>query len=167
MITILNSTHRKEEFRCGKASLDAYLHKHARQDLERRMSVCYVLTDNSNNDRIIGYYTISPGSIKRDLIPDAIKKKLGKYDDLPIMILGRLAVDISYHGQGYGQILLIDALKNCYEHSKGIGAWAVVVDPLDEDAKKFYLKFDFTLLDSGKMFLPMQKIEKLLEKHGI
>ena len=60
--------------------------------------------------------------------------------------------------------LLVDALKRSYEISKSIGSFAVIVDPLDENAVQFYKKYGFILLpDSGKMFLPMQTIKAAFE----
>ena len=59
-------------------------------------------------------------------------------------------------------MLLIDALSRCYEISKSVGSFAVVVDPLDEEAERFYTKYGFILLpDSHKMFLPMKTVGKL------
>ncbi|WP_341841204.1 GNAT family N-acetyltransferase [Chitinophaga caseinilytica] len=86
------------------------------------------------------------------------------YSDLPVTLLGRLAVDKTCQGQRIGELLLIDALFRSYENSKIIGSIAVVVDPLDEDAVGFYKKYGFvTLPDSGKMFMPMKMIEQLVE----
>ena len=76
---------------------------------------------------------------------------------------GRLAVDKRFQGKGIGRILLIDALKRSYEISESIGSFAVVVDPIDDDAIKFYEKFGFIKLpDSGKMFIAMQTLKELI-----
>jgi len=59
---------------------------------------------------------------------------------------------------------LIDSLKRCHDTSKSVGTFAVVVDPLDKEAEKFYKKYGFiSLPDSGKMFLPIKTIEELFE----
>lgn len=64
-----------------------------------------------------------------------------------------------------GKQILVDALKRSYELSKTIGSFAVVVDPLDQDAEDFYQKYGFIKLpDSGKMFLPMKTIRQLFDK---
>ena len=157
----LSSSHKKERFSCGKILLDNYLHKQAKQDVKRMLSACFVLPDEEKN--IKGYYTLSSSSIERNLLPDEIVKKLPpSYLDLPIILLGRLAVSQNYQGQGIGEILLIDALKRSYGVSKEIGSMAVVVDPLDKDAVRFYAKYEFIELpDSAKMFLAMPTIAKL------
>ena len=161
---ILNSNHRKQEFSCGKEMLDNYLKKQANQDIKRKLSACFVLNDEETN-LLKGYYTLANNSISQNLIPTGFRKKLPKsYISIPTTLLGRLAIDNRFQGKGIGMLLLIDALKRSYEISKSIGSFAVIVDPLDKDAEKFYNKYGFiNLPDSGKMFLPMNTIKTLFE----
>lgn len=156
----LNSTHKKNEFSCGQESLDNYLRYQANQDIKRKLSACFVL---SEKDEIKGYYTLSNGSIPLNHLPDHFRKKLPpSYLAIPVTLLGRLAIDIRFKGIGLGSFILMDALKRSYAVSEEIGSYAVVVDPLNEEAKKFYLKFGFNLLpDSRKLFLPMNIIKQL------
>lgn len=160
----LNSTHRKKEFSCGKDMLDEYLHRQANQDIKRKLSACFVLNDKETN-LLKGYYTLSNSSIAQELIPIEFQKKLpNSYKSIPTTLLGRLAIDYRFQKQGIGKLLLIDALKRSYEISKSIGSFAVVVDPMDEDAEKFYDRYGFIKLpDSGKMFLPMNTLKGLFE----
>jgi GNAT superfamily N-acetyltransferase len=117
----LNSKHKKEMFACGKASLDDYIHTQASQDVKRKLSVCFVLPDIQSNG-IKGYYTLSNNSIPGDHLPDPIQKKLpASYKTIPATLLGRLAVDQTYRGQGIGKLLLADALKRSYDLSKILG----------------------------------------------
>lgn len=166
MITteILSQNHRKikNDFACGKILLDTYLKTQAAQDIKRKLSVCFVSVENKTG-LIKGYYTLSSNSIPLGIVPDNYKKNLpDSYSSIPATLLGRLAVDIRFKGLGIGKMLLIDALSRSYEISKSVGSFAVVVDPLDEDAEKFYFKYGFILLpDSSKMFLPMKTIGKL------
>ena len=158
----LHPSHKKKDFNCGKALLDSYLHTQAKQDVKRKLAVCFILADEENN--VKGYYTLSAAAVQRDLLPDGIKTKMPpSYHDLPATLLGRLAIDSSYQGQGLGEHLLLDALKRCYDTSSGsIGSMAVIVDPIDANAQRFYQNYGFILLpDSGKMFLPMETISKL------
>ena len=156
----LEASHNRESFSCGKLMLDNYLQKQARQDMKRRLAVCFVLPDE---DEIKAYYTLSTNSVERRLLPRPIVKKLPpSYVDLPATLLGRLAVNKGYQGQGLGEAILVDALKRAYFASMLVGSMAVIVDPLDEAAVKFYAKYEFILLpDSGKMFLPMATIAEL------
>ena len=160
----LNSKHRKKEFSCGKDMLDNYLQKQANQDIKRKLSACFVLNDQEI-DLIKGYYTLAQNSLSQSLIPTQFQKKLpNSYKSIPTTLLGRLAIDNRFQGKGVGKLLLIDALRRSYEISKSIGSFAVVVDPIDEDAEQFYAKYGFIKLpDSGKMFLPMNTIKTLFE----
>ena len=141
--------------------LDNYLHTQASQDVKRKLCLVFALFEDTT---IKGYYTLSNASIPAEMIPEDIKKKMpGSYKTLPVTLLGRLAIDEKFKGQGLGGILLLDALKRSYEvASQSLGSIAVVVDPLDSEALKFYEKFGFILLPhSGKMFLPMADIARL------
>jgi GNAT superfamily N-acetyltransferase len=160
-IDLLNPLLNKKDFNCGKEMLDNYLHTQATQDIKRKLCVVFVLFEGTT---IKGYYTLSNASIPAELIPEAIKKKMpGSYKALPVTLLGRLAVDTKFKGQGLGGVLLLDALKRSFAVAgESMGSIGVVVDPLDEDAAAFYQKFGFILLpDSGKMFLPMADIAQL------
>ena len=158
----LNSNHRKKEFSCGNDMLDNYLHKQANQDIKRKLSACFVLNDRET-DLLKGYYTLSNSSIAQEIIPNEFRKKLpNSYKSIPTTLLGRLAIDDRFQKQGIGKLLLVDALKRSYQTSKKIGSFAVIVDPIDKDAERFYGKYGFIKLpDSGKMFLPMSTIRGL------
>ena len=160
----LNSTHKKTDFSCGKEILDTYIQKQASQDVKRKLSACFVINETETN-LIKGYYTLSNNSVPSESIPDQIRKKLPRaYESIPTTLLGRLAIDDRFQGQGIGKLILIDALKRSYEISKTIGSFAVVVDPIDQYAENFYNKYGFIKLpDSGKMFLPMKTISQLFE----
>ena len=160
----LDTKHSRNNFCCGKDLLDNYFWTQAKQDVKRKLSACFVLVDNETG-KISGYYTLSSNSISNDLIPESFKKKLPKsYLSIPTVLLSRLAIDKVFQGQGIGKLLLIDSLKRCYDTSKSVGTFAVIVDPLDKEAERFYEKYGFiNLSDSGKMFLPMKTIEELFE----
>ena len=158
----LSSRHIKENFDCGKDLLNGYIHKQASQDVRRRISACFILTEEDN--LVKGYYTLSSSSIKRDQLPPEVVKRLpGSYIDLPVTLLGRLALDKAHIGQGLGELLLVDALKRAYLASvQSVASMAVVVDPIDQSAIDFYSKYDFIMLpDSHKMFLTMDTVAKL------
>lgn len=158
----LHTSHRKEHFQSGNELLDAYFHYQAKQDVKRKLAACFVLV---NEDHVVkGFYTLSNAGIPREVVPDEIKNKLPKtYTSLPTTLLGRLAVDRKYSGQGLGELLLLDALKRSYDTSvNSVASMAVIVDPIDENAVRFYKKYGFIKLpDSGKLFLPMKTIEAL------
>lgn len=162
-IQLLEKRHDRSAFDCGYSLLNDYLKKQARQDVSRDLSACFVLTDD--DDIVKGYYTLSANTIRREDFPAELIKKLPPvYIDLPTTLLGRLAVDNSLKGQGFGEILLMDALNRSWTTTGSVGALAVVVDPIDEKAQQFYNKYGFILLPgSGKMFIPMKTIKGLFE----
>lgn len=158
----LNTSHKKNNFKCGKDLLDNYLHKQAKQDVRRKLTVCFILATKDNI--VQGYYTLSNAAIPSSELPEDLRKKYPKsYTNLPATLFGRLAVDQSFQGQRISELLLFDALKRSFEVSvTEIGSIAVIVDPLDEEAVRFYGRYGFiTLPGSGKMFLPMATIAAL------
>ena len=158
----LSSNHIKKDFDCGIDLLTKYLKTQANQDIKRKLTACFVLAEAENI--VKGYYTLSNASIRKELVPVNIVKKLPPtYFDLPNTLLGRLAVDVLYKGNGNGELLLIDALKRSFDISKKhVGSMAVIVDPIDENAFNFYKKYGFNpLVDSGKMFIAMDTIKLL------
>ena len=158
---LLNATFHKANFCCGNATLDNYLHTKAKQDIKNNLAHTFVVPDGKD---IIGYYSLSSASISRDIVPPEVLKKLGKYSNLPVTLLGRLTVDKKYQGQSFGKILLIDALARSYLAASGsIASFAVVVDPIDEQATAFYKKYDFIELDNGRMFLSMKSIKPVVQ----
>lgn len=161
LIQVLEKKYDKSGFDCGYILLDDYIKKQAKQDVNRDLSACFVLVDDKNI--IKGYYTLSANSVKRDDFPEPLQRKLPpSYNDIPTILLGRLAIDNTVKGNGFGEILLMDALTRSLKISESLGTIAVIVDPIDEKAQGFYAKYGFILLPtSGKMFLPMKTIKDL------
>ncbi len=162
MIELLEKKHNRKEFDCGKELLNNYVRNQAGQDVKRKLSACFVLSDK-DSDIVKGYYTLSTNSIPLSSFSVQIQKRLPKsYTSIPTILLGRLAIDKGFQGQGIGKILLIDALKRSYQISKEIGSFGVIVDPIDNEAERFYEKYDFIkLFDSGKMFIATQTLKEL------
>ena len=160
-IQLLEKKHNKTDFDCGYDLLDNYIKKQATQDVNRDLSACFVLIDKVNN--VLGYYTLSANSIKREDFPERLRKKLPpSYNELPTLLVGRLAIDKSIKGNGFGEILLVDALRRCLKISESMGTISVIVDPIDDKAQAFYSRYGFILLpSSGKMFLPIKTIKEL------
>ncbi len=162
MVELLHRGHNKDGFDCSKELLNNYLRNQAGQDVKRKLSACYVLAHGETKS-LIGYYTLSNYGIPISSFSTQIRKRLpGTYTTIPTTLLGRLAIDKSRHGEGLGKILLIDALKRSWENSQIVASYAVVVDPLDEEAKAFYLHYGFTELpDSEQMFIPIRTLDEL------
>lgn len=160
--------HDRESFTCTKNSLSLFLKTQASKHAQDKVSKTYVLpgveTQENGMSTICAFFTVSPSSIERKTLPEKISKKLPRYP-IPVILIGQLAVNSSYAGNGLGKITLIKALKFALSISDEIGGIAVIVDCLDEDAESFYLKFGFEELEktNGKMrmFLPMKIIAQI------
>ena len=159
-IRALDASHQKNTFLCSIEALDDYIHHCTTQDKKRHLSITYVLNDEDEN-KVVGYYSLSSTSIELTTLPDSIVNKLPCYQFLPATLLGRLAVDIHYQHQGLGEILLFDALKRAAETSEIVASLAVIVEAINEKTCSFYQKYGFLPLAFNKLFLPMKLINKL------
>ena len=154
--------HTRTAFRCGQEALDRYLKEQATQDARKGVATPYVLVKPPASD-ILGYYTLSSGSIKLGDLPEAVAKELPRYPLVPVTLLGRLALHEDQHRKGLGEHLLMDALYRCVEVARQIASYAVIVDAIDADAKTFYEHYDFTPFPEQPMrlFLPMKTVTRL------
>lgn len=161
LATKLSSSHNRKNFSCGIASLDHYIKTQVTQDIKRKLAACFVVADENHD--VKGYYTLSSASIPMEDAPGSIKSKMPRgYTDLPVTLLGRLAVDHKSKEQRLGELLLMDALKRSYDLSGTISSHAIVVDPIDQQAVTFYKKYGFIPLESEKMFITMKTIGALI-----
>lgn len=127
-------------FDCGVELLNDYLKKYALQNQKKDAARTYVLTTEEN--QVIGYYTLVFGSLSTEETTPEIAAGLGKYP-IPVILLARLAIDESEKGKGLGKILLRDALLRAVRASEIAGLQAFLVHAKDEPAKAFYEKFGF------------------------
>ena len=160
-VEVLAKHHDRAAFACGSQPLDRYLQQQARQDADERVAAPFVLVISPAN-RVLGYYTLSASLIGVAELPQDMIKRLPRYPQLPVTLLGRLAVDRGLQGQGAGQFLLMDALCRCLDAADEIAAMAVVVDAKDEAASAFYRHFGFIELQQPRRwFLPMKTVASL------
>jgi GNAT superfamily N-acetyltransferase len=159
VIEPLNTTHDRPNFQCGADALDRYLKKHARQDIKRRISRVFIATTPDNPKKVIGYYTLSSLSIELNHLPEKLSRKLPKHQ-VPAALIGRLAVRQTAQGKGVGKMLLADAIKRTLAVSNEIAIYALVVDAISSDARRFYEQFGFNRLSNeiNRLFLTLQSI---------
>jgi len=155
------SEHDRAAFSCGVEALNTYLQKQASQDVKKHVAVVFVMTTDGKN--IAGYYTLSQYSVRLDDVSPEVAKKLPRYPNVPVTLLGRLAVSEAWKGQKLGTLLLMDALYRCLKGSKELASAGVIVDAKDEAAAGFYKKFGFMELPKveKRLFLPIGTIEKM------
>lgn len=164
-IEALQKDHDRQSFSCGRPVLDRYLQQQARQDGEKRVAAAFVLVQPPAS-KVLSYYTLSASTLNANEVPQELARKLPRYPQLPVTLLGRLAVDLQFKGQGMGQFLLMDALNRSLQAAVTIAAMAVVVDAKDAPATAFYQHFGFVPLNlpTNRLFLPMATIATLFRR---
>lgn len=151
----LSEEHDLSHFDCGVPVLNDWLKTRALKN-ESRFSRTYVVCDGS---RVVAYFCISAGAIKRTAAPGKIRRNAP--DAIPISVIGRLAVSRECAGKGLGSDLLSDALRRIAAASQSIGIGAVLVQAKDDAAKRFYLRCaEFLEYPEGSrtLFLPIETI---------
>jgi predicted N-acetyltransferase YhbS len=130
---------RTDDFESGESSLDEWLDKRAAANQEAGASRTFVTCVNDN--RIVGYYCLSASSIQRVLATGAIRRNMP--DPIPMLLLGRLAVDRRWQRRGIGRGLLKDAVLRTVEISQHVGVRGLLVHAVSEGAKRFYMDAQF------------------------
>ncbi|MBN9016923.1 MAG: GNAT family N-acetyltransferase [Rhizobiales bacterium] len=161
----LSGNHERRNFDCGVAVLDRYLKEQAGQDARRRVSLCYVACEIGQKI-VAGYYTLSAGDVPLQDIPDELARKLPRYPVVPIIRIGRLAVDRTFQGRRLGAALLWDAAMRALRAEMGV--FALAVDAKDEAASAFYRNFGFQPFASApdQLILPLATFAKVAGAPG-
>jgi N-acetylglutamate synthase-like GNAT family acetyltransferase len=153
--------HDIQSFDCGKPTLNDWLKTESRKSQQVGGSArTYVVC--TEDGRVIGYYALATGSVNREDAPGKVKRNMP--DPIPVVIIGRLAVDESFSGRGTGAGLLKDALLRIVNAAGEIGIRAVLVHALDGSARNFYLKHGFCESPTNELTLMVgvQDIETAL-----
>jgi ribosomal protein S18 acetylase RimI-like enzyme len=156
----LTPEHRLERFESGKQALDDWLRAHALEN-EDKASRTYVVTARSGED-VVAYYTLAYGSVIREEIPRKLRH--GLPNPVPVMVLGRLAVDRGHGGKGLGPGLLREAMQRTAQAAEIAGLRALIVHAIDDEAVGFYAKYGFQVFPIGTrtLFLPTETLRKAI-----
>jgi len=146
------SRHDRAAFHCGVPTLDDYLHKYAAQQNAKGLNTVFVMVDDAQPSKVLGFYTLSAAQIDVQQLSDTERKKLPRYP-VPCFRLGRLARAIESRGSGLGEILVGCAVDRCLRARSLVGAYALLVDAIDEKAKSFYRRYGFFLCPDAPMTL--------------
>ncbi len=162
----LTRQHDRETFDCGEESLNQYFRQLARQKADRDLGVTFVLVPERGSAEVLGYYTLVAGTVTGEAVPE--RGARGQRTVL-VVRLARLAIDKRRQGEGLGEALLFHALHRTQLVSEVVGAYAVVVDALNDRARKFYLRYGFqTLLDDPlHLYLTLADIRALALEPGM
>ena len=146
-------------FECGAPVLDEWLRRKAARNEGSGASRTYVVCEGA---RVLAYYSLATGSVEHGHAPGRVRRNMP--DPIPVMILGRLAVDASVQGQGIGRGLLKDAILRTLKAAQIAGIRAILVHALDETAAAFYRKHGFldSPIDSLTLMLPLAQARMAL-----
>ena len=159
----IDKHHDRRGFDCGANELNDYLDRYARQNHESGGAKTFFAVISSDPNRVLGFYSISPGAIEFSRIPAQLSKTLGRYD-VPIFRLGRLAVDLFMQGRGLGGELLLAAGVRALAVAAEVGGVAIAIDAKDERAAQWYERFGaLPLLDDPlKLILPLGTVAEAI-----
>ena len=157
-IVPLAATHRRDDFDCGDAALNDFIRRYARQQQERDFSRTYVvLADDSVT--VTAFVSVSAGQVGTASFPAHLK--LPRYP-VPVLRIGRLAVDRRAQGSKLGRELMRFALNLSLELAGRVGIHAVVVDAKNEAARDFYERLGFAPFSDAplSLFLPIATLRQ-------
>jgi GNAT superfamily N-acetyltransferase len=158
----LRREHPRRGFHCGEAMVDAWLATKALQHQGKHLSVTKVLLDATG--AIAGYYTLATGQVDFSDLPVEVSKHLPRRV-LPIATLAWLGVDGRHRGQGLGSLLLAQALRDCWEAGNTFPFVAVILDCINESAKRFYRQWHFAELPGHpfRLFLSAKHLDAMMQ----
>lgn len=160
----LASHHDRTGFSSGTEPLDRYFRQQVTQDIRRRLTNCFVAT--APDRTVAAFYTFAATSLPLAELPADQAKHLPHYPLLPAGLIGRLAVDQRFRGQGIGSILIVDAVARSVRAEPAV--FALLVDAKDDAAARFYLHHGFTQLSSrpATLYLPVARAaQRLSSRH--
>ena len=137
---LLTPAHVLDAFDCGEPSLNEWLKRRALSNHMNGASRTYVLADE--NARVVGYYALAAGAVSHRDATSNVRRNMP--DPVPVLVLARLAIDLSRQGQQWGSTLLKDAVQRTYAVSNQAGIRALLVHALNDRAKAFYEGYGFT-----------------------
>jgi GNAT superfamily N-acetyltransferase len=137
--TPITEAHDLGQFSCGVSSLDDWLQKRALKNERASVSRTYVTRDGK---RVVGYYCLAAGAISLQEAPKKMTRNMP--GPIPVLVLGRLAIDTDYQNLGIGKALLLDAVRRTVQAGQIAGVSALLVHALSEESRRFYLSRGFT-----------------------
>jgi GNAT superfamily N-acetyltransferase len=157
----LQRDHPRRRFHCGQHQVDDWLTAKALQNQEKHLSVTKVLLDPAGG--ITGFYTLATGQIDFGDLPPQAAKQLPRRM-LPVAVLAWFGVSAASQGRGLGSMLLAQALRDCHEAGKTFAFIAVVLDCINDEAKAFYIQWDFEELPGHpyRLFLSAKRLDAMM-----
>lgn len=146
----LTSSHQLAEFVSGESVLDDWLKQRGLKNQVYGAARTFVICKKESK-QVAGFYSLATGSVNHTEATGGLRRNMP--DPIPVIILARLAVDLSFRGKGLGADLLHDAVLRCYRVAENIGVRAIMVHALTEEAKQFYIHHGFKPLQTQERTL--------------
>jgi GNAT superfamily N-acetyltransferase len=131
--------HETEPFSCGKPPLDVWLKTRALANQRNRFAAVMVVHEAN---RIVAFYALAPTAILPAAMPRSIRTGQPP-NPVPCLLLGQIATDQKWAGQGVGTALLAHALRRSVRAAELIGGRALVVKAIDDEAAEFWQRRGF------------------------
>jgi len=162
--TPLSTEYEVDHFESSEFTLDEWLRKSAMKNQLSGASRCFVLCEKK---KVIGYYVLSAGAISHEFTRKSIRRNMP--NPLPVLLLGRLAIDKKFHNKGLGSALLRDAMLRTVGIAADAGVFAILVHALSESAKRFYLSRGFveSPLQPMTLFMTLETVRSILAEEII
>lgn len=144
----LSAAHDTSRFDCGKPALNDWIRETALRSEAGRTSRCYVVTQRN---AVVGFYCLAAGAVRHEGAPRKLRHNAP--DPTPVVVIGRLAVDRTLQGKGIGRGLLKDSLLRVTKASELVGARAIIVHAVDQEAVPFYARYGFRQFPFGNQTL--------------
>ena len=159
----IEKRHDRAGFDCGDTDLNGFLQRHARKSHEKGGAKTFLVIDDSDKTKILGFYSLSPASIAYERTPEVVKRGLARYE-VPVFRLGRLAVDKSAQGEGLGGQLLLAAGRRGLCVAAEAGGVALLIDAKNERVAKWYASYEAVPLLGAplSLLLPFKTIHAAL-----
>jgi GNAT superfamily N-acetyltransferase len=155
----LSAEHDLSGFDSGERVLDDWLRRRAQQNEASGASRTYVVCASR---RVVGYYTLAVGAVARAEAPGRVRRNMP--DSVPVMVLGRLAIDKDFQSRGMGAGLLRDAVLRTVQAAEIAGIRAILVHAISEAAKRFYENYGFvaSLVDPLTVMITVAESVRML-----
>jgi GNAT superfamily N-acetyltransferase len=151
---LLASQHIIADFHCSEPSLDEWLKRKALKNQTSGASRTFIICE-SDSKQVIGFYALATGSVQRQTVSGALRRNMP--EPIPVLVLGRLAVDARHHGLGLGVGLLKDAVLRARQVAEQVGTKALLVHALSDNAHAFYRHWGFipSEIQTSTLLLPL------------
>lgn len=155
--------HDLSRFDSGQPALDQWLKERALRS-EGLSARTYVVRTGST---VVGYYCLATGAVARSAAPKRTARNMP--DPLPVMLLGRLAVDRAFQSAGLGRGLLRDGMARTLSVASTAGVRALLVHAIDDTAAAFYRRYGFQAspMNPNTLLLPTETIQTALSDTSV